>query len=129
MAAPGGLDPHAADSPGVGACPVHEAVRRAHHVVTVAREEHHVLARLGDGSRELLPVAGGPRRGLRDGFAEGIRSVAQRAQSEISVEIHLVRPQFPYFHHVMPCDGRSMDARALDEDGTSEAFRWRVDAL
>jgi hypothetical protein len=88
--APGGSDPHTTDPTCVRACPVQEAVRRAENVVTFTREEHHVPAGLGDGSRELLPVADGPRRGGGEGFAKGIRGVAKGAQSEVSVEIHLV---------------------------------------
>jgi hypothetical protein len=77
--APGASDPHTTDPPRVAACPVQEAVRRAEDVVTFTREEHHVPARLGDGSRELLPVADGPRRDVSIGFAEGIRGVAKGA--------------------------------------------------
>jgi len=92
---PCGFDPHTTDPTCVAACPIQEAVRRAENVATFTREEHHVPAGLGDSSRELLPVADGPHRGLCDGFAKGIGSVAEGAQPQIAVEAHLVWGQLP----------------------------------
>jgi hypothetical protein len=63
--------------------------------MTLAGQKHDVAVGLGDGSRELFPVADGPRSGIRERFAKGLWGVAKGTQSEVSVETYLVCCQPP----------------------------------
>jgi hypothetical protein len=97
---PCGFYPHTADPPHLGPVLVKEAIGRAQHIVALIGEEHHMTSGFGNRMGEVLPVTGGPRHNVREGFAKGIWRLLQGSQAKLTVEAYLVWLQPSKVHEI-----------------------------